>query len=72
MESDIDQKNISEIFHVIVIVNHTKVDTLFDNGYQVNLISEEIVKKIGFNMTPHKKPYPLGWFFEDAKLQVMK
>jgi hypothetical protein len=53
-------------------VKHTKVDTLFDNGSQVNLISEAIVKKLGLNTTPHVKPYPLGWVCEDAKLQVMK
>jgi hypothetical protein len=33
MESDIDQKKRSELFHVIFIVNITKVDTLFDSGY---------------------------------------
>ena len=72
MESDIDQKKRSEIFHVRVIVKHTKIDTLFDSVSQVNLISEAIVKKLGLKMTPHKKPYPLGWVCEDAKLQVTK
>jgi hypothetical protein len=62
----------SDHFHVKVIVKHTKVETLFDNGSQVNLISEEIVKKMGLKMTPKKKPYPLGWVCEDAKVQVMK
>jgi hypothetical protein len=51
------QNKRSEIFHVRVIVKHTKVDTLFDSGSQVNLISEEIVKKLGLKMTPHKNPY---------------
>jgi hypothetical protein len=67
-----NQKKQSEIFHVRVIVKHTKIDTLFDSGSQVNLIFEEIVKKLGLNTTPHVKPYPLGWVCEDAKLQVMK
>jgi hypothetical protein len=72
MESDIDLKKRSEFFHVRFVVKHTKVDTLFDSGYQVNLISKEIVKKLGLNMTPHKNPYPLGWVCDDAKLQVTK
>jgi hypothetical protein len=72
VESDIHQKKRSEIFHVRVIVKHTNVDTLFDSGSQVNLISEAIVKKIGLNTTPHKNPYPLGWVSDDAKLQVTK
>jgi hypothetical protein len=71
LESDTDQKKRSEFFHVIVIVEHTKVDTLFDSGSQVNLIYEAIVKKSGLKITPHNNPYPLGWVC-DAKLQVTK
>jgi hypothetical protein len=72
MESDIDQKKRSELFHVRVIIKHTKLDTLFVCGSQVNFIYEAIIKKLGLNMTPHKNPYPLGWVFEYAKLQVTK
>jgi len=68
IESAIDQKKRREFFHVRVIVKHTKVDNLFDSGYQVNLISEAIVKKLGLKMTPHKNPDPLGWVCDDAKL----
>jgi hypothetical protein len=50
-ESDIDQKKMSELFHVRFIVKHTKVDTLFDNGSQVNIIYESIVKRMGLNTT---------------------
>jgi hypothetical protein len=45
---------------------------LFYSQTQVNLISEENVKKPGLKTTPHKNPYPLGWVCEDAKLQVKK
>jgi hypothetical protein len=50
-ESDIDQKKTSELFHVKFIVKHTKVDTLFDSGSQVNIIYESIVKRMGLNTT---------------------
>jgi len=56
METDIDQKKRSEIFHVKVMVKHTKLDTLFESRSQVNLISEIIFKKMGLKMTPHKNP----------------
>jgi hypothetical protein len=72
VKSDIDQKNINELFCVRVIVKHTKVDNLFDSGSQVNLIYEAIFKRLGFNTRPHKKTYPLGWVCDDAKLQVTK
>ena len=41
-------------------------------GSQVNLISEEVIKKINLTTTPHPKPYPLGWVCDDAQLQVTK
>jgi len=46
-----------ELFHIRVVSKHQKIDTLFDSGSQVNLISEEIVEKLGLASTPHKKPY---------------
>jgi hypothetical protein len=62
----------SEIFHIRVITKHTKVDTLFYIGSQVNMISEAIVKKLGLETKPHKNPYSLGWVCDNAKLQVTK
>jgi hypothetical protein len=40
LESVLNQKKRSEIFHVRVIVKHTKIYTLFDSGSRVNLIYE--------------------------------
>jgi hypothetical protein len=41
-------------------------------GSQVNLIFEALVKKMGLEMKPHPKPYPLGWVCEKSKLNVTK
>ena len=74
-QSTIDEENERkrhEFFHIRVISKHQKIDTLFDSGSQVNLISEEIVKKLGLVTTPHKKPYPLGWLNDKAQLQVTR
>ena len=57
-----------ELFHVRVISKNTKIDTLFDNGSQENLISEYLVKKINIETIPHPKPYPLGWICKDSNL----
>jgi hypothetical protein len=67
-----NDKNRSALFHVRVIANHTKINTLFDSGSQVNLISEEVVKKLHLITMPHEKPYPLGWVTNDTQLQVTK
>jgi len=49
----LDEKKISEIFHTRFIIKHSKINTLFDSGSQVNIIYEEIVKKLGLDITPH-------------------
>ena len=66
------ERKINELFHIRVISKHTKIDTLFDSGSQVNLISETIVKKLGLETKPHKNPYPLGWACDKTKLQATK
>jgi hypothetical protein len=40
LKSVIDQNKRIELFHVMVIVKHTKIDTLFVSGSQFNLIYE--------------------------------
>lgn len=62
----------NELFHIQVVTKHTNIDTLFDTGSQVNLISEEVVKKLNLATTPHPKPYLLGWVCNYAQLQVTK
>lgn len=64
-----DRKRI-ELFHIRVVVNHTKVETLFDTGSQAKLIAESLVKKLGLVKKPRSKPYPLGWIHDKAKLNV--
>jgi hypothetical protein len=49
----------SNLFHIKVIMRHTKIDTLIDSGSQSNLISEELVKKLGLKTQTHHKAYTL-------------
>jgi len=69
IDSEENERRRHELFHIRDISKHQKIDTLFDSGSQVNLISEAIVKKLGLPTTPHKKPYPMGWICDKAKLQ---
>ena len=57
---DLEDAKRNELFHIRVISKQTKIDTFIDSRSQVNLISEEIVKELGLETQPHKKPYPLG------------
>jgi hypothetical protein len=64
--------SISKLFHIRVVMRDTKVNTLIDNGYQSNLISEEVVKQLGLNTEMHHKPYSLKWISNNHKLQITK
>jgi hypothetical protein len=62
----------SKLFHIRVIMKHTKIDTLIDSGSQSNLISEEVVKQLGLNTKMHHKPYSLKWISNNHKLHITK
>jgi hypothetical protein len=60
----------SKLFHIRVIMRHTKVNTLIDNGFQSNLISDELVKQLGLNTQIHHKPYRLKWISNNHQLHI--
>jgi hypothetical protein len=41
-ESHDDERKRNELFHTRVVSKHTKIDTLFDLGSQVNMLSPNI------------------------------
>jgi hypothetical protein len=53
------EKERIDLFHIRVISKDTKIDTIFDTRSQANLISEDTVKKLKLETTPHPQPYPL-------------
>jgi hypothetical protein len=71
-EYHVDERKRNELFHIQFVSKHNKIDTLFDLGSQVNIISEALVKKMGLVTKPHPKPYPLGWVCDQEKLNVTK
>jgi hypothetical protein len=62
----------SKLFHIWVIMCHTKVDTLIDSGSQYNLISEELVKQLGLKTQMHHKAYTLKWIRNNHQMNIMK
>lgn len=67
-----NEENIIELFHIRGISKYTNIDTLFDNGYQPNLIFADLVKKLNLETMPKHKLYPLGWITKDANFQVTR
>jgi hypothetical protein len=62
----------SNLFHIRVIMQHTKADTLIDSGSQSNLISEELVKQLGLKTQMHHKPYTLKWMSNNHQMHITK
>jgi hypothetical protein len=62
----------SKLFHIRIIMRHTKVDTLIDSGSQSNLISEELVKKLGLKTKMHHRPYTLKWMSNHHQMHITK
>jgi hypothetical protein len=62
----------SNLFHIRVIMRHTKIDTLIDSGSQSNLISEELVKQLGLKTQTHHKPYTLKWMSNHHHMHITK
>ena len=60
------------LFHIRVIMQHTKVDTLIYSGSQSNLISEELVKQLGLKTHMHHKPYTLKWIRNNHQMHITK
>jgi hypothetical protein len=62
----------SNLFHIRVIMRHTKIDTLIDSGSQYNLISEELVKQLGLKTQTRHKPYTLKWMSNHHQMHITK
>ena len=61
-----------ELFNIRITSKHTKIDTMFDSGSQVNLIFEYLVKSLGLETQNHLRPYPLGWLNKSTQIKVTK
>ena len=62
----------SNLFHISVIMRHSKVDTLIYSGSQSNLILEELVKQLGLQTQIHHKPYTLKWISNNHQMHITK
>ena len=58
----------SKLFHIRVIMKHTKINTLIDSGSQSNLFSEELVLKTQI----HHKPYTLKWISNNHQMHKQR
>jgi hypothetical protein len=66
------EEEMAKLFHIKIQVKKTKVDALSISGSQANLITNDLVNKLGLEIHDHCNPCLLGWVNKDAKLKVTK
>ena len=52
------------LFHSQMWVKGSPLQFIVDSGSQKNLVSAEVVKRLGLPTTPHPQPYSIGWLHE--------
>eukprot|EP00253_Pinus_taeda_P024804 PITA_24804 len=60
------------LFHSQMWVKGSPLQFIVDSGSQKNLISAEVVKRLGLPTTPHPQPYSIGWLHEGRDLKVFQ
>nr|CAD1817817.1 unnamed protein product [Ananas comosus var. bracteatus] len=59
-----------ELFTFRVQVKNEVINAIIDPSSQKNLISENLVQRLGLSTTPHPHPYPLGWINSNIEMKI--
>ena len=60
------------LFHMYLIVQGCRVLTIIDSGSCNNLVSSDLVEKLGLTTRQHSYPYKLQWFNNNGMTKVTK
>ena len=65
-----EEEGIGEVtlFHTCCIMNERRVNLTIDEGTAVNMVSIEVVEKLGPKMSALERPYTLKWFKGEIKI----
>eukprot|EP00253_Pinus_taeda_P023471 PITA_23471 len=65
-----DPEEEERLFHSMMWVKGSSLQFIVDNGSQKNLISAEVVKRLGLPTTIHPQPYTIEWLHQGWDLRV--
>ena len=65
-----DPKEAECLFHSQMWVKGSPLRFIVDNGSQKNLISADVMKRLGLPTTAHPQPYTIGWLHQGRDLRV--
>jgi hypothetical protein len=67
-----DPEEAERLFHSKMWVKGSPLQFIVDSGSQKNLISVEVVKRLGLPTTAHPQPYTIGWLHQGRDLRVSR
>ena len=70
LEHEREMLQCHNLFHTFLIVKDCCVCTIIDSGSCNNLVSSDLVKKLGLTTRAHSKPYHLKWINNSGKEKV--
>jgi hypothetical protein len=65
-----DPEEAEHLFHSKMWVKDSPLQFIVNSGSQKNLISVEVVKRLGLPTTTHPQPYTIGWLHQGRDLHV--
>jgi len=65
-----DSEEEEELFHSRMWVKDSPLQFIVDSGSQKNLISVEVMKRLGLPTTAHPQPYTIKWLDQGQDLHV--
>jgi hypothetical protein len=67
-----DPEEAERLFHSKMWVKGSPLQFIVDSGSQKNLISIEVMKRLGLPTTAHPQPYTIGWLHQGRDLRVSR
>lgn len=58
------------LFQIFFVINNRRAHVIIDGGSCNNLVSSDLVKKLGLATRPHPHPYYIQWFNDAGKVKV--
>ena len=72
LEHEPEMLQCHNLFHTFLIVKDCRVCTIIDSGSCNNLVTSDLVKKLGLTTRAHSKPYHLEWLNNSGKAKVTR
>jgi hypothetical protein len=60
------------LFQIFFVINDWRARVIIDGGSCNNLVSSDLVKKLGLTTRPHPHPYHIQWLNDSGKAKVTK